>query len=331
MIQTRYQQSKKDYISINTNAIVLDKITQKFVDSVKSAPPIYEKTFVDARKVLDDLQKDSFDIPTKYEDIQVNFTHNFTIRIIKPDNTNPNTKIPVAIYYHGGGWILGNKNTHDRLVRELSYGSNIAIAFVEYTNSPEAQYNVIKDQCYYALEYIHKNGHMYGLDTTKMAIVGDSVGGNLSILMMLLIKMKGGPKIARLILLYPVTDAGMNTNSYNKFKDGPWLSAAGMSWFWDAYAPNQNRSDELLSPINASHEQLKDIPPTLIITDENDVLRDEGECFARKLMKAGVSVVAVRMIGTIHDFMMLNPLAESPITKGAINITCIFLKDLIKY
>lgn len=344
----QYTQNKKKYLEINKNNIVLDKETQKFIDSIKG-PPIYKLTPQLARDVLNKIQQESSNACihqssnvanacnactcTDIQDIPINFENsNFTIRIVKPKKQN--RKLPIVLYYHGGGWVMGNVHTHDRLIRELSYGADVAIAFVEYTNSPEATYQTIIKQCYHALTFIHENSERYDLDNTKMAIMGDSVGGNLSIVTLISSIKQNGPKILYQILLYPVVDAKMDTPSYAKFKNGPWLTANAMKWFWNSYAPRTSKNSEgdrlnyLLSPINASNEQLKNIPPTLIITDENDVLRDEGENFAKKLIIAGVDVTALRILGTIHDFMMLNPLANTSATREGINIAINFLKKL---
>lgn len=329
----KYQKYKSKYLALklqtggNHNRIQLESKTEEFVNSLASATPIYKLPPNDARDVLNNLQKDNFDIPTKSIDIPISVdNNNFTIRIIKPKDVGG--LVPTVVYYHGGGWILGNKMTHDRLVREISYGAHVGVVFVEYTPSPEAKFMEIIKQCYTALAYISEKGNLYNLDTTKIAVAGDSVGGNLCIAMTLLAKERG-LKIQRQALFYPVTDARMNTKSYHQFKDGPWLTKKAMEWFWDAYAPNiSDRQDILLSPINATQEQLKGLPLTLVITDENDVLRDEGEQYARNLMAANVPVTAVRFLGTIHDFMMLNPLRDTSATRGAIQLSIDFLKNL---
>jgi acetyl esterase len=135
----------------------------------------------------------------------------------------------------------------------------------------------------------------------------------------LMAKQRRGPNIAFQVLFYPVTDSGFNTPSYNQFADGPWLTKRAMEWFWDAYLPDPAaRKQPTATPLNASLDQLASLPEALVVVDENDVLRDEGEAYAHKLSDAGVRVISVRYNGTIHDFVMLNALADTPATRGAI-------------
>jgi acetyl esterase len=224
------------------------------------------------------------------------------------------------VYFHGGGWVLGDKNTHDRLIREIANGAHVAVIFVDYDRSPEAQYPVPIEQAYAATAYVAKHPAEFGIDANRIAVAGDSVGGNMTAAVTLLAKERGGPKLRYQVLFYPVTDANFDDGSYNEFANGPWLTKAAMKWFWDAYAPNEaDRAKITASPLRASLDDLKGLPPALVITDENDVLRDEGEAYARKLTQAGVPVTSVRYNGTIHDFVMLNALANTPAARGAVS------------
>lgn len=224
------------------------------------------------------------------------------------------------MYFHGGGWVLGGPDTHDRLVRELANDAHAAIVFVNYTPSPEAKYPVPIEQAYAATKWVAENGHTINVDSSRLAVVGDSVGGNMAAAITLLAKERGGvPKINYQVLFYPVTDANFVTPSYNAYQDGYFLTRENMKWFWDNYTSNQtNRKEPTVSPLQASIEQLKGLPPALIINGEFDVLRDEGEAYARKLIEAGVPVTGVRYHGTIHDFVMLNPITNTPAPRGAI-------------
>jgi len=301
---------------------------KKFAESLKGAKPIYEMTPKEARQVLLDLQKDSVnklmaniqDIDTIFEDKSI------SIRIVRSINSI-NTKLPVTIYIHGGGWILGDKLTHDHLIKDLAIQSNSAIIFVNYTPSPEGPFPTAIEESYRAIEYILSNGDKHNLDTSKIAIAGDSVGGNMAIAVTLLIIQRQKIKLLYLVLFYPVTSAAMDTESYKIYAEGPWLTRKAMEWFWNAYEPDMNKRDNfLISPLNTPIELLQNFPPTLLITDENDVLRDEGENFARKLMRAGVDVTTIRYIGTIHDFVMLSPLIDTPASKSAISLAASNLK-----
>jgi len=305
--------------------IVLEPKTQAFVDALaaQGGKPIYQLSYADARKGLEDLQASASvsKLPADVEDrmFPVGPTGQIPVTIYRPKGSNGS--LPVVVYYHGGGWVLGSKNTHDRLLRDLVNRTNAAFVFVNYTPSPEAQFPVPIEQGFAAAKYVGEHGDELGFDTARLAVAGDSVGGNMTAVVAQLAKERKGPTIRYQVLFYPVTDASMSQASYKEFANGPWLTTAAMKWFWDAYAPNTgDRKKPMASPLAATIEQLKGLPPALVIVDENDILRDEGEDYARKLMHAGVETTAVRVLATIHDFVMLNPLAGTAATKAAIEL-----------
>lgn len=308
----------------------LDPHVEEFANQLAAskAPPIYDLSPEAARKVLDDLQKNNVNrVSALIQDITIpgKITEQISLRIVRP--THAKGKLPIIIYVHGGGWILGNKETHDYLIRQLANQAQAAVVFVNYTLSPEAQYPVAIEQAYEAAVYMAKNAAKYSLDNRRMAIAGDSVGGGMATEVALRAKKRGGPKFVYQVLFYPVTDAILNTDSYNAFANGPWLTKKAMEWFWDAYAPDKSqRTDPEMTPLNASLEDLHGLPPALIITD-NDVLRDEGQAYASKLMQAGVPVTSVQFLGTIHDFVMLAPLKDTQATKSAIELAATKLKN----
>jgi acetyl esterase len=200
-------------------------------------------------------------------------------------------------------------------------GRHFRFVFVNYTPSPEAQFPVPIEQDYAATTYSAEHGKELGFDTSRLAVAGDSVGGNMVAVVTQLAKERQGPAIRYQVLFYPVTDASLSQKSYEDFGNGPWLTKAAMEWFWDAYAPNKgDRKKTTASPLSATVEQLKGLPPALVIVDENDVLRDEGEEYARKLIQAGVDVTAVRVLATHHDFALLNALADTPATKAPVQL-----------
>jgi acetyl esterase/lipase len=228
---------------------------------------------------------------------------------------------------HGGGWILGNAGTHDRLVRDLAVGARAAVAFVEYTPSPEARYPVAIEQGYATAQWIVREGAARGLDAGRMAVAGESVWGNMTAALALMAKERGDVTFVQVSMYYPVTDAAMDTDSYDRFATGYYLSRAGMEWFWDAYAPDHaQRSEITASPNRATVEQVRGLPPTYLCVDEADVLRDEGEAYAAKLRSAGVPVTTVRYDGTVHDFMLLNSLSDTHATRAAIAQATAFLR-----
>jgi acetyl esterase len=303
---------------------VLDPKTQAFVDalSAQGGKPIYELSYGEARKALEDAQAGKvMTLPADVEDkvLPVGPTGEVSVRIYRPKGAKG--PLPVVMYFHGGGWVLGGKHTHDRLLRDLVNGTHAAFVFVNYTPSPEAQFPVPIEQGYAATRYIAEHGKDFDLDTSRLAVAGDSVGGNMVAVVTQLAKERKGPVIRYQVLFYPVTDSSLSQESYEEFANGPWLTRAAMEWFWDAYAPNrEDRRKTTAAPLSATPKQLEGLPPALVIVDENDVLRDEGEAYARKLMEAGVDVTAVRFLATHHDFVMLNALADTPASKAAIQL-----------
>jgi acetyl esterase len=248
-----------------------------------------------------------------------------SITVVRPVDANGH--LPTVVYTHGGGWVLGNFATHERLVRDLTTRTSAAFVFVNYSRSPEARFPRAIEEVYATVRWVAAYGAELGLDGSRLAVAGDSVGGNMTAAVTLLAKERGGPAIRYQALLYPVTNAAFDTESYEQFAEGPWLTRKAMQWFWDAYLPDASRrSAATASPLQATPEQLRGLPPALVITDEADVLRDEGEAYGRKLSQAGVDVTAVRYEGVFHDFMMLNALAETNATRDAIAQTARALK-----
>lgn len=228
--------------------------------------------------------------------------------------------LPAFMFFHGGGWILGDYPTHERFVRDLVADSGAVAVFVNYTPSPEARYPVAINEAYGATKWVAENGAQIQVDGNRLAVAGNSVGGNMAAVVALMAKAKGGPKLRAQVLFWPVTNANFENASYDEFANDHFLTKGMMKWFWDAYTTNPKQRQEIYtSPLLATPEQLKDLPPTLVQTAEKDVLRDEGEAYARKLDAAGVNVVATRYNGMIHDFGLLNVLSELPATRAALH------------
>jgi acetyl esterase/lipase len=308
-------------------AVVLEPAAQQLVEATADPLFLIDAGPAGARKILDDLQAAPVEkLPVDDEWITVPAeAGDVRVRIVKP--TGAEAVLPVVIYMHGGGWILGNAGTHDRLVRELAVGAHAAVVFVEYTPSPEARYPVAIEQGYAAAQWVVREGATHGLDAGRMAVAGESVGGNMAAALALLAKERGEVTFVQQSLYYPVTDAAMNTASYDQFATGYYLSRKSMEWFWDAYAPDRSRRSEITaSPNQATAEQLRGLPPTLVFVDEADVLRDEGEAYAAKLRAAGVAVTTVRYDGTVHDFMLLNSLTETRATRASVEQATSFLR-----
>ena len=304
----------------------VEQNTQSFLKSLQQnpGPPIYTLLPDQARAVLSGLQTSGTvqKLPAEIENRTISGGPNakeISITIVRPQS-NSNETLPVVMYFHGGGWVLGGFDTHERLVRELANKANVVVIFVNYTPSPEAKYPVALEEAYAATKWIAQNGKTVNVNASRLAVAGDSVGGNMAAAVVLLAKERDGPPIRFQLLFYPVTDANFETSSYMKYQEGYWLSREAMKWFWDNYVSNQtNIKEPTVSPLQASIDRLRGMPPTLIINGEFDVLRDEGEAYAHKLMEAGVQVTAVRYHGTIHDFVMLNALSDTPAARGAID------------
>jgi acetyl esterase len=301
-------------------APVLEPAAQAFVEATANPPYLFDLVPAEGRKAVDEVQSGEIDKPAVDEEwitVSGGPTGSVRARIVKPAGSRGT--LPVILYIHGAGWVFGNAHTHDRLVRELAVGAGAAVVFPEYDLSPEARYPVAIEQNYAVARWIVEQGAGKGLDATRIAVAGDSVGGNMTAALTLMAKERGDVPLVQQVLFYPVTDASFETGSYHRFATGYFLRRDGMQWFWDQYTTDEaDRAQITASPLRATTEQLTGLPPALIITGEADVLRDEGEAYANKLRQAGVPVTAVRYQGIIHDFVMLNALRETHAAEAAI-------------
>ena len=325
--------STRSAIPATIPAVVLEPAARALADALAAAdgPPLSTLSPREARAALDRAQAGNVAMPPAVVEphtIPGGPSAEISITVVRPVDSNGS--LPAVVYTHGGGWILGNFATHERLVRDLAAQASAAVVFVNYTPSPEAHYPVAIEEVYATVSWVARYGPELGLDGSRLAVAGDNVGGTMTAAVTLLAKERGGPPIRVQALLYPVTNAAFDTETYDAFADGPWLTRRAMQWFWDAYAPDaESRFAPTASPLQASLEQLRGLPPALIITDEADVLRDEGEAYGRKLRAAGVDVTAVRYEGVFHDFMMLNALAETKANRRATAQTALALKTAL--
>lgn len=298
----------------------LEPAAAEFAAATANPPFLFDLGPVDGRKTVDEVQSGEIAKPAVHDEwITVNSgpTGSVQTRIVKPAEAT--STLPVIIYIHGAGWVFGNAHTHDRLVRELAVGANAAVVFSEYDLSPESRYPVAIEQNYAVARWVIAEGAANGLDASRVAVAGDSVGGNMSAALTLMAKERGDVPLLQQVLFYPVTDASFDTGSYHEYAEGYFLRRDAMQWFWDQYTTDPaQRAEITASPLRASVEQLADLPPALVITGEADVLRDEGEAYANKLRQASVPVTAVRYQGIIHDFVMLNALRETRAAEAAI-------------
>ncbi|WP_330301956.1 MULTISPECIES: alpha/beta hydrolase [unclassified Streptomyces] len=301
---------------------VLEPAAAAFAEATANPPYLFDLPPAEGRKAVDEVQSGEIDKPQIDEEwitVSGGPTGSVRARIVKPAGATGT--LPVILYIHGAGWVFGNSHTHDRLVRELAVGANAAVVFPEYDLSPEVRYPVAIEQNYAVAQWVVEQGASKGLDGSRLAVAGDSVGGNMTAALTLMAKERGDVPLVQQVLFYPVTDANFDTGSYHQFATGYFLRRDGMQWFWDQYTTDEaERAQITASPLRATTEQLTGLPPALVITGEADVLRDEGEAYANKLREAGVPVTAVRFQAIIHDFVMLNPLRETHAAEAAITL-----------
>jgi len=299
---------------------VLEPAAEEFAEATANPPYLFDLGPEKGRATVDEVQSGDVVKPdVDISDITVpgGPSGTVSVRILRPRGaTGP---LPVIVYIHGAGWVFGNSHTHDRLVRELAVGANAAVVFPNYSLSPEAKYPTAIEESYAVAKWVSERGAEQDLDPTRIAIAGDSVGGNMTAALTLLAKARGDVSFVQQVLFYPVTDASFDTDSYRQFEEGYFLRRDAMQWFWDQYTTDPaQRSEITASPLRATLDELAGLPPALVITGEADVLRDEGEAYAAKLRAAGVPVTAVRYQGIIHDFVMLNALRDTHAANAAI-------------
>ncbi|MEX1540466.1 alpha/beta hydrolase [Enterococcus sp. C62] len=312
-----------------TERISLEKAAIEFSDANAPHPRIYELPPEEGRALLEKVQESPVDkLPVDIEDLTVDTGQwgSINVRFVRPEGNTD--KLPVIFYIHGAGWVFDSAQTHDKLIRELAVRTNSVVVFPEYSRSPEAKYPTAIEQSYAVLQKLSELAESKGLDLSELAVAGDSVGGNMATVMTILTKERQGLPIQKQLLFYPVTDANFTTDSYQEFAENYFLTKEGMKWFWDQYTTDDSeRSEITASPLRATSEELADLPPALILTGEADVLRDEGEAYARKLREAGVAVTQVRFQGMIHDFVMVNSLDQTNATRAAMLLATQWLQQ----
>ncbi|WP_020423243.1 alpha/beta hydrolase [Amycolatopsis sp. ATCC 39116] len=319
-------------MTANPHNLALEPAAQAFAEATDNPPYLFQLPPEEGRKAVDEVQSSEIAKPeADIEDLTIEGgpTGQVKVRIVRPAGATGT--LPVVLYIHGAGWVFGNAHTHDRLIRELAAGTGAAVVFPDYDRSPEARYPVALEQSYATARWIVAEGAKHGLDANRLAIAGDSVGGNMTAAVTILAKQRGDVTFRQQVLFYPVTDASFDTGSYRQFATGYFLALEGMKWFWDQYTTDPaQRAEITASPLRASLDELAGLPPALVITAEADVLRDEGEAYANKLRQAGVPVTAVRYQGIIHDFVMLNALRETKAAEAAINQAVAVLKKALQ-
>jgi acetyl esterase len=319
---------KRRVYMANRERIELEKDALAFVIEQEEPPYLYELPVEEGRKTVDEAQKHpAKKLSATIEKIEGITTPTGTVSVTLYKPETDDTNLTPVVYAHGGGWVFGNDHTHDRLMRELAVEGHTAVFFVNYSLSPEAKYPTALHEVFAVTKWVAENAAELGVNKEALIVAGDSAGGNMATATTLLAKEYGSPKIAKQVLLYPVTDASFDTPSYEQFARGYFLHKDGMKWFWDQYTSSDEQRNEITAtPLKATLDDLKGLPEALVITGEADVLRDEGEQYAEKLKQAGVAVTHKRYDKIVHDFLMLNVLAETNAKKEAIELIAKFLK-----
>jgi acetyl esterase len=298
---------------------VLEPAAQEFADATANPPQLYDLPVDQGRKMVDAVQDGDIPAPPMdVADLMITGgpSGQVSIKVFRPRGASG--VLPVLLFTHGAGWVFGDAHTHGRLVAELATRAGAAAVFTNYSLSPEAKYPTALEEIYAVLEWIAARGSEQQLDPARIAVAGDSVGGNMTAAITIMAKQRGGPAIAAQLLYYPVTNASFDTGSYEQFATHYWLTRTGMQWYWDQYTTDSARRAEITaSPLRASLEDLTGLPAAMVIVGEADPLRDEGEAYAAKLRSAGVPVTAVRYQGIIHDFVMVNALRDTHAAKAA--------------
>ncbi len=306
------------------NNPVLDPDTQAFLDRIAGEPELLDNSgpaLAEARRKIATPYADEAKMPpADIEDRDIPFgpTGNVSICIVRPKNCQET--LPVVMFFRGGAWVYGDRSSFDITLRRIAIGAQAAVVFVDYSRSPEVRHPIALEECYAATQWIAEQGHALNLDPSRLAVVGDSAGGNLAIAVTLLAKERNGPALSYQVLIYPSTDGTkFDTASYEQYAKGYFFTRVGARWAWDQHVPDvAMRKLPTLSPLLAPIEQLSGLPPALVITAECDPVRDEGVAYARRLIQAGVPVVAVRYLSTIHPFVTLNALVDTLPARAAI-------------
>jgi acetyl esterase/lipase len=310
--------------------VVLEPAAAAFARDTASPPFLFQLPVAEGRETVEGVQAEPPFVPdADSEDLRVDSGHGeIPVRVLRPRGaTGP---LPVVLYVHGAGWVFGSRHTHDRLARELAVGTGAAVVLPDYDRAPDVRFPVPLEQSYGVARWIVANAAEQGFDASRLAVAGDSVGGNMSAAITLLAKQRGELDLAAQVLFYPVTDASFDTPSYHQFAEGYFLRRDGMQWFWDQYTTDEaERAQSIASPLRATDEELAGLPPALVITGEADVLRDEGERYAARLREAGVAVTATRYAGIIHDFVMLDALRGTAAAEAAIRQAVDFLSGAL--
>ncbi|MFF7251127.1 alpha/beta hydrolase [Embleya sp. NPDC008237] len=307
--------------------VVLDPAVRRLIAASATPPSLDDLDPITGRQALAEAQADrieDFEVDAVFGAAPVGPSGLVGYWTIRPAGVSG--PLPTLFYVHGGRWTLGDAHTHARLISGLVTGAGVAAIVPEYSRSPEARYPVALRECHALLAWAVDNADSLGLRPDRVAVAGDCAGATLATAVAMTAQ-AGGPAIDAQLLYYPLTDAACESDSQRRFAEGHLLTRKALLRYWQDYLGTPaSAAPPTASPLSASSAELAGMPPTLVITAEADVCRDEGERYAERLREAGVAASAVRFLGTVHDFVSLNALRDSPPTRAAVAQGCAFLK-----
>jgi acetyl esterase len=282
----------------------LDPKAKAFLDTFANMPALNELSVTDARAglaAMAAMNPTVDDIATVENRMIPGPAGEIPVRIYRPASGSP---LPVLTYFHGGGWVVGDLESHDNVCRALARRTPAVVVSVDYRLAPEHKFPAAAEDCYAATRWSAEHAAALGGDPTRLSIGGDSAGGNLSAVVALMARDRKGPALRHQLLVYPVTDARCDSPSYTENREGYFLTETMMKWFWNHYLPKPaDGANPLASPMRAA--SLDGLPPALVITAEFDPLRDEGEAYGARLQEAGIATTVTRYNGVVHGFFAM--------------------------
>ncbi|ORA37242.1 alpha/beta hydrolase [Mycobacterium aquaticum] len=309
--------------------VVLDPTIARLVAAMAIPPTLGQLGPQDGRLALREAQRSTVEQPgtaARFHTAPVGPSDLVGFWVVRPLGTSG--PLPGVLYIHGGRFMFGDADTHGHIVAAIATKCGAAVVVPEYSRTPEARYPVALEECYATLLWIRDNAESIDIDPKTLALAGDCAGATIAAAMSMVCKSRGGPRIRAQLLYYPPTDARCEYPSHEMFAEEYLLTSDEQAWYWEHYCDG-DPDQPTVSPLRASPADLAGLPPTLIITAEADVVRDEGEAFAASLRAAGVPVTCTRYLGTVHDFVVLSQLSETPSARAALDQGIRFLKQAI--
>ncbi|MEE6166769.1 MULTISPECIES: alpha/beta hydrolase [unclassified Mycolicibacterium] len=310
--------------------IVLDPTVARLVAAMAVPPSLGQLGPQDGRLALREAQRSSISQPgteVRFHTAQVGPAGLVGFWLVRP--TGAVGPLPAVLYVHGGRFMFGDADTHGRVVGTIAARCAAAVIVPEYSRTPEARYPVALEECYATLLWVRDSAESLEIDPKAIAVGGDCAGATIAAAMCMVCKSRGGPRIKAQLLYYPPTDARCEYPSHEAFAEEYLLTSDEQAWYWEQYCDGDADSPTA-SPLRASRTDLTGLPPTLIVTAEADVVRDEGEAFAERLREAGVEVTCTRYLGTVHDFVVLTQLCETPSAQAALEQGVSFLNQALR-